>query len=63
MTTETTEEIATSTTTPIAETEAVTTRTPDPPWIYRDGYDQHYKVRYAGFTIDLDEWIANQKVN
>ena len=74
MSTETTntEEIATSITTPIepeaeaeAEAEAitVTTRTPEPPWIYRDGYDQHYKVRYAGFTIDLDEWVAktNQK--
>ena len=51
MTTENIEEIAT---TPIEKAK------PEPPWIYRDGYDQHYKVRYAGFTIDLDEWIANQ---
>jgi hypothetical protein len=54
MTTEIKEEIAT---TPIEETK------PAPPWIYRDGYDQHYKVRYAGFTIDLDEWVTNQKVS
>ena len=59
--TETTEEIATSTTTPIAETVTEITCTPDPPWIYRDGYDQHYKVRYLGFTIDLDEWVTNQQ--
>jgi hypothetical protein len=56
MTTEIKEEIAT---TPIEETKPEA----GPPWIYRDGYDQHYKVRYAGFTIDLDEWVANQKVS
>lgn len=39
----------------------ITNIKPEPPWIYRDGYDQHYKVRYAGFTIDLDEWVANQQ--
>jgi hypothetical protein len=56
MTTEIKEEIAT---TPIEETKPEA----GPPWIYRDGYDKHYKVRYAGFTIDLDEWVANQKVS
>ena len=45
---------------PLASHEPTTE--PEPPWIYKDGYDQHYKVRYAGFTIDLDEWVTNQKV-
>ena len=40
MTTEIKEEIAT---TPIEETKA------EPPWIYRDGYDQHYKVQIRRF--------------
>jgi hypothetical protein len=56
----TTEEITEIETIPISEAEQLDTGAPEPPWIYRDGYDQHYKVRYSGFTIDLDEWVANQ---
>ena len=54
----TTEEIITPIT---PEAEQVHTDAPQPPWIYKDGYDQHYKVRYLGFTIDLDEWIELTK--
>ena len=54
----TTEEIIT----PTRIETALHTGAQEPPWIYRDGYDQHYKVRYLRFTIDLDEWVTNQKV-